>query len=187
MIGWENDRGGFYINKLQEQIDAVKDDASDIAENIGDLTELETTSKTNVVSAINEALGDIGDVAENIGDLTDLNTQSKTNVVSAINETFGIIKKAAEVVPNSSESITVSSSSSLLVISAGTSSSRTGMWVVKSSSTGALTIVNVMTPGANVSITATDSSLNLNNLLPSGTGSCHFFIITLEGMWTKGA
>ena len=52
---------------------------NEVNSNIGDLTDLDTTSKTNTVSAINE-------VNSNIGDLTDLDTSSKTNTVSAINE-----------------------------------------------------------------------------------------------------
>lgn len=46
---------------------------------VGDLSTLETTAKTDAVSAINE-------VNNNIGDLSDLNTTDKTSAVNAINE-----------------------------------------------------------------------------------------------------
>lgn len=49
---------------------------------VGDLTTLETTAKTDAVSAINE-------VNSNIGDLSSLNTTSKSSLVSAVNEVLG--------------------------------------------------------------------------------------------------
>ena len=55
----------------------VKDETT--RNNIGTLSNLNTTEKSNLVGAINE-------VNLNIGSLTDLETTSQTNVVSAINE-----------------------------------------------------------------------------------------------------
>jgi hypothetical protein len=52
---------------------------------IGDLSDLGTTEKTNVVGAINE----VAETAAGIGDLQDLTTTAKTNVVGAINEVAG--------------------------------------------------------------------------------------------------
>ena len=46
---------------------------------IGDLSDLTTTSKSNVVNSINEVNG-------NVGNLSNLNTTDKTNIVNAINE-----------------------------------------------------------------------------------------------------
>lgn len=49
----------------------------------GDLTNLITVDKTNLVSAINEIQDKVGN---NIGELTDLTTDAKENLVAAINE-----------------------------------------------------------------------------------------------------
>ena len=51
----------------------------------GALTDLTTTSKTNLVSAINE----VDAVASNVGNINDLTTTAKTNTVAAINEVNG--------------------------------------------------------------------------------------------------
>lgn len=56
------------------------------AEKVGDLTELETTDKTNLVAAINEVVGYFDDQAEAQGDLTELETTAKNSIVAAINE-----------------------------------------------------------------------------------------------------
>ena len=75
-----------------------KADVNEIA--IGDLTNLTTTAKTNLVGAINEVNGEvatntanistntsnISTNSTNIGNLSNLTTASKTNLVSAINE-----------------------------------------------------------------------------------------------------
>ena len=53
---------------------------------IGDLSNLETTDKLTIVGAINEIFNDISGDSTKIGDLTDLHTTSKINIVSAINE-----------------------------------------------------------------------------------------------------
>ena len=52
----------------------------------GSLSDLETTDKTNLVSAINELNTDMGTNTSNIGDLTSLDTTEKSNLVGAINE-----------------------------------------------------------------------------------------------------
>lgn len=59
MIGWENDRGAYFINKLNEAVDAIKKSIGDIVDDIGKLSSLKTTSKTSVVSAINEVHDDV--------------------------------------------------------------------------------------------------------------------------------
>lgn len=53
---------------------------NEIADNIGNLTDLDTTDKNNIVAAINE-------IVNNIGDLADLDTIADSNIVAAINET----------------------------------------------------------------------------------------------------
>lgn len=62
--------------ELQNLIDAV-----DLK--IGNLSDLSTTDKSNLVAAINEVLTTL---STNIGNLSDLTTTDKTNIVAAINE-----------------------------------------------------------------------------------------------------
>ena len=67
-----------YIERISnEYVDGVTPE--EMEEVTGDLDDLTTTSKTNLVSAINEVNG----IA---GDLDDLTTMEKTNLVGAINE-----------------------------------------------------------------------------------------------------
>lgn len=54
----------------------------------GDLTDLATDDKTNLVAAINEVDGDISTVETTTGDLNDLETLTKTSLVDAINEIY---------------------------------------------------------------------------------------------------
>ncbi len=64
-------------------------------EKVGDLEDLVTTNKSDVVSAINEIAGELTDVDNKIGSLSDLTTTEKSNIVGAINEllnTIGAIK-----------------------------------------------------------------------------------------------
>ena len=63
---------------INDYITAIKND-------IGDLTNLNTTDQSNLVAAINE-------VITNIGNLTNLNTTDQSNLVAAINEVLGINK-----------------------------------------------------------------------------------------------
>lgn len=52
----------------------------------GSLSDLTTTDKSNLVSAINEVNGNTITNANHIGNLSNLNTSTKTDLVSAINE-----------------------------------------------------------------------------------------------------
>ena len=64
--------------------------ATDLQNITGDLNNLTTTDKSNLVAAINEVLAAVGAVASDLaniaGDLNDLNTTDKSNLVAAINE-----------------------------------------------------------------------------------------------------
>ena len=84
------------VKKLRVAINVLNEKASSESTDIGDLTDLTTTDKTNLVSAINEVDGsaDTADgKAENaltyIGTLGSLNTTDKTDLVSAVNEVLG--------------------------------------------------------------------------------------------------
>ena len=56
------------------------------ADQIGNLTQLSTTAKTDLVSAINEVDGDITTVDGKVGTLSSLTTTDKSDIVSAVNE-----------------------------------------------------------------------------------------------------
>ena len=46
MIGWENNQGAYFVNKLAGEV-------KDTNDNIGDMSDLETTATSDLVSAIN--------------------------------------------------------------------------------------------------------------------------------------
>ena len=64
----------------------LKSDLSYVNGKIGDLSNLTTTAKNNVVSAINEVDSHADTNATNIGDLTTLTTTTKSSLVGAVNE-----------------------------------------------------------------------------------------------------
>lgn len=68
-----------FINDLSTSVTSVDN-------KIGDLSNLTTTNKSNVVSAINENVTGVSGNTSNIGDLTSLTTTEKSNLVGAINE-----------------------------------------------------------------------------------------------------
>lgn len=82
------------VNKkyVDESVSAVNSEIEKVntsLEQIGSLTDLETTSKDNLVGAINEVMSNIPDLSEvtsQIGTLENLTTEDKTSLVNAINE-----------------------------------------------------------------------------------------------------
>lgn len=74
------------IKTLATKINAVAGDTETVKTEIGTLASLETTDKTDLVSAINEVDGNADTANTAIGDLTDLTTTAKTDLVSALNE-----------------------------------------------------------------------------------------------------
>lgn len=70
---------------LQDAIDAIES-------NIGNLEDLNTEDKSDIVAAINEVNSTGGGALEKIGNLDDLNTTDKSNVVAAINEVVGNVE-----------------------------------------------------------------------------------------------
>ena len=72
--------------KIDAGIYASQGKADVNATSIGDLTDLQTTAKSDLVSAINEVDTTATNNATHIGNINNLETVSKTNVVSAINE-----------------------------------------------------------------------------------------------------
>lgn len=71
-------------NTLTQQDAAA--DAKVVGDSIGTLNSLTTTTKTNVVSAINEVDSHADTNTNNIGTLNNLTTTAKSNVVAAVNE-----------------------------------------------------------------------------------------------------
>ena len=70
------------MSNIDTGIYNAKSEADNNASKIGTLTNLETTTKTDLVSAINELKGK----TDEIGTLSNLTTEANTNLVSAINE-----------------------------------------------------------------------------------------------------
>ena len=70
----------------------ISDYVTELKTEIGDLTDLDTTDKDNLVDAINEVLATITNIS---GDLTDLNTTDKDNLVDAINEVLQTLSNTA--------------------------------------------------------------------------------------------
>ena len=75
----------------------------------GDLNDLNTTDKSNLVAAINEVLAAVGTVASDLantaGALADLNTTDKTNLVSAINEVLADVGELSDLATTDKSSI----------------------------------------------------------------------------------
>ena len=67
------------VGQHTTDIRTLNTNVSNLNTKVGDLTNLNTTDKTDVVSAVNE-------VNTKVGDLSNLVTTDKTNIVSAINE-----------------------------------------------------------------------------------------------------
>ena len=78
-------------NKLDEMVEDGTMDALINTNLTGSLNDLETTDKSNLVSAINEVNGKTSDNATNIGTLSNLDTTEKSNIVDAINEVINDI------------------------------------------------------------------------------------------------
>lgn len=64
---------------------AINEVATQVLEKIGNLDDLSTSDKTNLVAAINEVMQTLVDTAGNLDNLT---TTDKSNLVAAINEAF---------------------------------------------------------------------------------------------------
>lgn len=88
------------MSAIDTGIYEAKNEADSNATNIGTLSNLTTTEKTNLVGAINEIDGDVGDLSTtvenhttaiasnttNIGTMANLNTTDKSSLVGAVNE-----------------------------------------------------------------------------------------------------
>ena len=73
-------------------VSAINEVLTTLINTSGDLADLDTTDKSNLVAAINEVLSTLGTIA---GDLADLNTTDKSNLVAAINEVLSTLGTTA--------------------------------------------------------------------------------------------
>ena len=79
----------FVKDYIQNTIDYIDDAIEALSSKVGDLDDLETTAKNNLVAALNEVRGAVIDNRNHIGELTNLDTTAKNNLVAAINEVRG--------------------------------------------------------------------------------------------------
>ena len=75
-----------FLNNFQDFCLNNNNKIIDLYNNIGDLSNLNTINKDNLVKSINEIKNISIENDNNIGDLSNLNTESKNDLVSAINE-----------------------------------------------------------------------------------------------------
>lgn len=88
-----------WVNEDWENIGTTEIDLSGYATTnmVGDLNNLLTTDKDNLVDAINEIVVTAGGTSANIGNLNNLITEDKSSVVNAINEVASNSKGISEV------------------------------------------------------------------------------------------
>lgn len=195
MIGWENNQGAYFINKLQAEVNSASE-AADSAEQktsaIGKMTDLLTTAKDTLVKAVNE-------VFNKIGNLSTLNTSSKTNLVSAINEVrytavnadgtantaLNKIQYLCGIEKGETYDINFNTSNAdgwdnFILVSADKVSNRVGIWIVNLDSDNAIHVYPIITAGNQINITATLNTLAFKNTLSSGTGTCYVHVICLS-------
>ena len=187
------------MNKIDLGIHAAKSEADTNATAIGDLSDLTTTAKTNLVSAINEvdsnadtanatavqADGKATTNATAIGTLANLETTAKSNLVNAINEVEGNVEKF-----NLTSFTTYAASD---MTTTGDVSISGGVLYVATNSNGS--IFKVYTDGLLVSFNGTnDSTISINtNIRPSdnifitGAGTIFDEDSSRIPFWVRGA
>ena len=75
-----------FLNNFQDFCLNNNNKIIDLSNNIGDLSNLNTINKDNLVKSINEIKNVVNENGNNIGSLSNLNTENKDNLVNAINE-----------------------------------------------------------------------------------------------------
>lgn len=144
MIGWENDRGAYFINKLQGQINSVEETAETAEDNIGKMSDLTTSSKTTLVGAVNEL--DALAKATNARFLTDL-----------------VSGRAS-----ASVTFTVSASARIMLVSFGASTAVCGLWLVNNASSGDSITAYEIKKGTSLTVTTESNKLTLANANAAG-------------------
>jgi hypothetical protein len=80
----------------------------DVKKKEGNLTDLHTTNKTNLVAAVNEVKDDLDDLSDDVGTLSALDTNVKTSAVAAINEVNTKVSKTEVLISNSGDAYSTS-------------------------------------------------------------------------------
>ena len=109
----------------------------------GNLSNLTTTDKTNLVSAINELDSDIGSINNNtIGDLSNLDTIDKSSIVNSINEVFNLNTPALTTINNSKGMLTGDINTNTTILADVTSYAHSTFDLSKFTVTGSPVITN---------------------------------------------
>lgn len=190
MIGWENDRGAYYINKLQEQIDSLASEDESIETSIGTLTNLTTTEKSNLVGAVNEVNSSLGTTDAKIGSLSDLTTTEKTSVVGAVNEVDSDISTLTATAPfligavstTKPLMIDIETASKALIMVSGASNDSCNMYLVHSTGANAITC-KALSTSSNVTVTVATGRITIS----SSSGSLYVSGIAFFGKITPVA
>ena len=96
---------------FSKDINDLKEEVSSLQEDVGDIDNLNTTEKSNIVGAINEVNANSSNNTTAIGILSNLNTTEKSNIVGAINEINGKFSGLIITDEFTSDSITINANS----------------------------------------------------------------------------
>ena len=187
MIPWENIQGAYFIDKLQKQIDSLGDESETIDGKIGTLSNLTTSAKTNLVSAINEVDSHADTNATNIGTLSDLTTSVKTDIVSAVNSINQVLGRdylkvvyLGSILKDETMTFDVEGDSKLILAMFGTSQGRTGLYMVNISPQGSAVVVNVVA-GADIAITSSTNTLTVTNNTSTADRAVNMYAVVFSG------
>lgn len=187
MIGWENVQGAYFIDKLQKKIDTLESESGSLQGKIGTLTNLTTSAKTNLVSAINEVDSHADTNASHIGDMTLLSTAVTGNLVGAINEVNEAVQYdclhplfLGSILKEESITFDVDGDSKIILAMFGTSQGRTGCYMVNVSPNGSATIVNVVA-GADIAITSSTNTLTVTNNTSTADRAVNIYALVFDG------
>lgn len=185
MIGWENNQGAYFIDKLQSQINSLTSEDETIETSIGTMSNLTTTEKTNLVGAVNEVNSSVGTTDAKIGTLSNLNTSDKTDIVASINSVYALLGGAKIInfgaVGGGKKLVLTNTGNDhieLLLLAHGTSADvhYAGLATLSGTSTQSL-ITPLGTAGAKMSATGSGKTITLTN---SGSVNARCYAIIFD-------
>ena len=158
-----------YLEDFNGAMFTIDSGMKENSDNIGDLSSLTTTAKTNLVSAVNEVNQNSG--ASLIGDLSNLTTTEKSTVVGAINEVDSNTDTNATAIGTLSSLTTTAKTDLVSAINEVDGNTDTN-----STSIGDLTSLTTTTK--------TDLVSAINEVASSSGGSCklHFLDVSSYGL-----
>ena len=187
MIPWENVQGAHFIDKLQKEIDTLESGSETLQGEIGTLTNLTTSAKTNVVSAVNEVDSHADTNSANIGTLSDLTTSVKTDIVSAINSLNQVLGRdylkvvyLGSILKDESMTFDVEGDSKFILAMFGTAQTRTGCYMVNISPNGSATVVNVVA-GTDIAITSSTGTITVANNTSTADRAVNMYALVFSG------